>query len=355
MMNSKCKTMEVFTSFTDACTGGLVPQITTGLRGSGKFRYQVLERWEQLPQGFSFVEVAGVAVDKKDRVYVFNRGEHPVIVFDRDGKFVTCWGEGDFLRPHGIFIGPDDSVYCTDDYAHIVRKFTSEGKLLLTLGKRGEPSDTGVTNMDYRTIQRVGPPFNLPTNLALSPDGEMYVSDGYGNARVEKFSADGRLLLSWGEPGICPGQFHLPHGIAVDRHGRVYVADRENSRIQVFTPEGEFLTEWTDVARPCQLFIDAYDNVYVAEMGCRTGLFPGTSPPRPNAPGARVSVFNLNGELLARWGGGDYPLALGDFYAPHGIGTDSRGDLYVGEVTPGVNHDSPFSDFHLLQKFVRKH
>jgi len=316
--------------------------------GTGKFRYEILERWGQLPQGWSFVQVAGVAVDARDRVYVFNRGEHPVIVFDRDGKFVTSWGEGNFARPHGIFIGPDDSVYCTDDHDHTVRKFTSEGKLLLTLGTRGQPSDTGVINMNPSTIQRVGPPFNLPTNLALSPDGKMYVSDGYGNARVHKFSVEGRLLLSWGEPGSGHGQFHLPHGIAVDRYERVYVADRGNSRIQLFTPEGEFLTEWTDIARPCQLFIDAYDNVYVAELGLRTGLFPGANPPETEVPGARVSIFNLDGELQARWGSGDQPIAPGDFYAPHSICTDSRNDLYVGEVAP------PDAKFH-LQKFVRKH
>lgn len=344
-MDSNRKTTKVFAS----------PNPAPGLLGSGKFKYEVLERWEQLPQGWSLGEVAGVAVDKEDCVYVFNRGKHPVIVFDRDGEFLTSWGEGEFLRPHGIFIGPDNSVYCTDDYAHTVQKFTPEGKLLLTLGKRGYPSDTGVINMDYRTIRRVGPPFNLPTNLALSKDGGMYVSDGYGNARIHKFSADGRLLLSWGEPGSSPGQFHLPHGIAVDRHGRVYVADRENSRIQVFTSEGEFLTEWTDVARPCQLFIDVCDNVYVAEMGWRIGLFPGTKPKSPRAPGARVSIFSLDGELLARWGGGHNPSAPGDFLAPHGICVDSRGDLYVGEVAPNRRHGEPLSDLHLLQKFLRKH
>src|SRR2546423_2599219 len=112
--------------------------------GQGPFRYQALARWERLPPGWSFVEVAGVATDSRDRVYVFNRGEHPVIVFDRDGAFLTSWGEGLFTRAHGIFIGPDDAVYCTDDLDHTVRKFTPEGKLLLTLGTSGCPSDTGI-------------------------------------------------------------------------------------------------------------------------------------------------------------------------------------------------------------------
>jgi DNA-binding beta-propeller fold protein YncE len=159
-------------------------------------------------------------------VYVFNRGEHPLVVFDRDGKFLHSWGEGVFSRPHGITIGPDDAVYCTDDHDHTVRKFTPEGKLLLTLGTSGRPSDTGATSMDFRTIRHSGPPFHYPTNVALAPSGELYVSDGYGNARIHRFTADGRLLLSWGEPGGGPGQFRVPHGIAVDRQGKDIEAER---------------------------------------------------------------------------------------------------------------------------------
>src|SRR5262245_10228791 len=152
--------------------------------GSGKFRYEALARWQQLPPGWNFVEVAGVATDSRDRVYVFSRGEHPVTVFERDGRFVTSWGEGIIVRAHGIFIHPDNSVWCTDDVDHTVRKFTPEGKLLLTLGTSGRPSETGVQGIDYRTIKRGGPPFNRPTNVALAPDGTLLITDGYGNARV---------------------------------------------------------------------------------------------------------------------------------------------------------------------------
>src|SRR4029077_13600819 len=129
-------------------------------------------------------------------VYVFSRGEHPLMVFDRDGTFLTSWDDKAFNRPHGITVGPDDAVYCTDDRDHTVRKFTPDGRLLLTLGTSGKPSDTGATSTDFRTIRRAGPPFHYPTNLALSPEGDLYVSDGYGNARVHKFSADGQLLFS---------------------------------------------------------------------------------------------------------------------------------------------------------------
>jgi DNA-binding beta-propeller fold protein YncE len=322
--------------------------------GQGKFRYETLVQWEKLPPDWCFVEVAGVASDSRGRVYVFNRGEHPLIILDRDGNFLASWGEKQFKRAHGIFIGPDDAVYCTDDLDHTVRKFTPEGKLLMTLGTSGQPSDTGIDGIDYRTIKRAGPPFHRPTNLALAADGSMYVTDGYGNARVHKFSPEGRLLFSWGGPGVGPGQFNLPHGIALDREGRVFVADRENSRIQIFSPRGEFLAEWTDVARPMQVFIDGEDNVFVAEVGWRAGRFPWQSPP-PDGAGARVSVFNTRGELQARWGDAGQPEAPGDFFAPHDIWVDDRGDIYVGEVvmSAGGNRGLVSPTCHALQKFVR--
>lgn len=326
------------------------------LVGTANLRYEAVAPWGQLPAGWTFVEAIGTATDSQDRLYVFNRGEHPMIVFDRDGRFLTSWGEGVFRRPHGIHIGPDDTLYLSDDHDHTVRKFTTDGTLLMTLGTSGRPSDTGVQNNDYRTIRHAGPPFNLPTNLALGPKGEMYVTDGYGNARLHKFSADGRLLLSWGEPGAGPGQFHLPHGIAVDREGLVYVADRENSRVQIFDSAGKFLTQWTDVARPCEVFIDPRDDVYIAELGFRVGLFPGVTAPTPNPPGGCVSIFTRDHKLLARWGGGHNPSAPGDFLAPHDIWVDSRGDLYVSEVVVSAKptDGSSTAGCHTLQKFVRR-
>ena len=316
-------------------------------------RYEVDEHWAELPNGYSWPEVAAVATDSRDRVFVFNRGQHPVIIFDHRGRFLSSWGEGAFQRPHGIFIGPDDAVYCTDDLDHTVRKFTSDGQSLLTLGVSGQPSDTGATSVDFRTILRVGPPFHYPTNVALSPDGRLYVSDGYGNARIHCFSSSGRLLFSWGEPGTGPGQFRVPHGVAVDAYGAVYVADRENSRIQVFTGEGEFRAEWCDVARPCQLFIDRSGLSYVAELGFRAGMWPGTSAPSLEAPGGRVSILDRQGKLVARWGGSGNPCAAGNFYAPHGICVDRHGDIYVAEVTmsAGGTRGLVPPSCHALQKF----
>lgn len=319
-----------------------------------EFGYEANDQWAKLPAGWSWTEAVAVATDSQNLVYVFNRGEHPVMVFNRGGTFLRSWGEGLFARPHGIFIGPDDAVYCTDDLDHTVRKFTPDGRLVLTLGTSGKPSDTGATSVDYRTILRAGSPFHYPTNVALTSTGEIYVSDGYGNARVHKFSSDGRLIFSWGEPGKGPGQFQVPHGIGVDRHGTVYVADRENSRIQLFAPDGKFLSEWTDVARPCQVCIDAAGNVYVAELGFRAGMWPGTTAPFADAPGGRVSIFNRQGQLQARWGGGENPCAPGEFFAPHGIWVDSRGDIYVAEVilSAGGNRGLVPHACHTLQKFV---
>ena len=323
--------------------------------GEIPFRFEADADWPRRPDGYSWSEVAAVACDSQDRVFVFNRGEHPVMVFDRDGSFLHSWGEGVFARAHGLTIGPDGSVYCTDDLDHTVRKFTADGELLFTLGTSGQPSSTGATSIDFRTIQHAGPPFHFPTNLALGPNGDLFISDGYGNARIHKFTPDGGLVCSWGEPGSGPGQFRVPHGIAVDRAGTVYVADRENSRIQMFSSDGKFLEEWREIARPCQIAFDREGNLLVAELGYRAGMWPGTTAPTPDATGGRVSIFDPRGKLVARWGGGQDPTAPGDFFAPHDLCIDSRGDLYVAEVvwSAGGNRGLVSPQCHTLQKFSR--
>jgi DNA-binding beta-propeller fold protein YncE len=320
---------------------------------SSNWKFEADAQWAQVPSGWTWIEVTAVAIDSQDRVFVFNRGDHPVMVFDREGVFLESWGEGLFARPHGITIGPDDCVYCTDDLDHTVKKFTPDGRLLLTLGTSGRPSDTGATSIDFRTIRYAGAPFYFPTNVAIGTNGEIFVTDGYGNARVHKFAPDGTLLLSWGEPGSEPGQFRVPHGIAIDQRGVIYVADRENSRIQLFSPTGKFIEQWTGIARPCQVAFDRTGNLYVAELGYRAGMWPGTTPPSPDATGGRVSIFDSAGLLIARWGGGDNPTAPGDFFAPHDIRVDSRGDLYVSEVvmSAGGNRGLVAPDCHSLQKF----
>lgn len=324
--------------------------------GENTFRYRVATNWPRLPAGLDLVEVTAMATDSQNRVYVFNRGSHPVAIFSPEGEFISTWGEGVFARAHGITIGPDDAVYCVDDLDHTIKKFSVEGQLLMTLGTSGLFSNTGATSVDYRNIQRAGPPFNFPTNLAISSRGDLYIADGYGNARIHRFSTDGKLLLSWGEPGDGPGQFQIPHGIAIDRNDNIYVADRENSRIQIFTANGQYRNEWNNVARPCEVFIDSQSNVYVAELGFRAGMWSDTHPPTPTATGGRISIFNLEGELQSRWGGGETPCAPGDFFAPHDVWVDSCGNIYISEVTmsAGGNRGLVSPDCHSLQKFIHQ-
>jgi hypothetical protein len=241
-------------------------------------------------------------------------------VFDRDGNFLRSWGEGVFKNPHGIHIGPDDSIYCTDDGDHTVRKCTTDGKVLLTIGIPAKPA-----------AFMSGDPFHRCTHTALSPKGEIYVSDGYGNARVHKFTPDGKLMKSWGEPGTDPGQFNIVHNIATDADGWVYVADRENHRVQVFNGEGKYETQWNNLHRPCALCCcggGKNPTFVIGELG------PGLAVNRkvPNL-GPRLSIVDAQGKRIARLGGEDGPgVASGKFLAPHGIAPDSRGDIYVGEV-----------------------
>ncbi|MEA2730221.1 MAG: hypothetical protein QOF70_4696 [Acetobacteraceae bacterium] len=166
--------------------------------GEGEYRYEVIESWGTLPDGWRYGEVAAVGVDSKDNVYVFSRGKHPMIVFDRAGNFLRSWGEGLFNRPHGVHVAPDDTLYCTDDGDHTVRRMTTDGKMLLQIGVPGEPAP-------YMS----GDPLHRCTHTALSPQGDIYVADGYGNARVHKYAPDGKLLFSWGQPGTDPGEFTL--------------------------------------------------------------------------------------------------------------------------------------------------
>ena len=326
--------------------------------GSGGFRYEIAEGWEQLPKGWRHGDVTNVITDAQDRVYVFNRSEHPVIVYDRDGRFLGSWGEGLFTRPHGISITCDQMLYCTDDEDHTVRKFTTDGKLLQTLGTAGKPSDTGYAGGSHpsslATIRRGAGPFNRPTRVCQAPNGDLYIADGYGNARVHRFTATGQLLQSWGEPGDQPGQFNLPHSVWVHTDGRVFVCDRENDRVQIFDPSGAYLGAWTDLARPADLYIDGQNRVYVGELALKEGgrtmagrLITRTCP-------SQVSIRDLEGRLLARWGDPD-PFAPGGFASAHGIWVDSHGDIYVGEVAQTAL--SPTGryrpDYPSLKKFVR--
>ena len=280
--------------------------------GYGEYRYEAASDWAKLPPGWTFGWIPGVAVDSQDRVYVYSRSEHPMVVFDPDGNFLTSWGDDVLENAHGIFIDGDDNIYCTEWSSHCVHKFNTEGQLQWTLGTPGIPRPPGL-------------PFNLPTDLAMAPDGCLFVSDGYGNSKVHKYSADGVLLFGWGEPGTGPGQFDLVHSVWVDSDYHVYICDRENNRIQIFDGDGRFLREWTGFLQPDKLWFDESETIFMAEIR------------------HRVTILDRQGEVLSQWGeAGDQPNQFRSY--PHGIWGDSKGDLYVSEVG---------SDGQ-LKKFVRQ-
>ncbi|MFL6808012.1 MAG: peptidyl-alpha-hydroxyglycine alpha-amidating lyase family protein [Bradyrhizobium canariense] len=287
--------------------------------GGGEYTFEVNENWAKVPDEIVLGDCAAVGVDSRGNVYAFNRGEHPVAVFDNGGNLLRTWGEGVFTRPHGVHVAPDDTIWLTDDGDHTVRHCTLDGKVLLTIGIPGKPAPF-----------MSGEPFHRCTHTALSPKGEIYVSDGYGNACVHKYTPDGKLMKTWGESGSDPGQFNIVHNIVTDSDGWVYVADRENHRVQVFDGNGKYETQWNNLHRPCALCRcgGKQANFIIGELG------PGLAVNRkvPNL-GPRLSIVDAKGNRIARLGGEAGPgVASGKFLAPHGIALDSRGDIYVGEV-----------------------
>ena len=258
--------------------------------GMGKYLYEYHGDWARLPHGTSFQGTSAVAVDSKDRVYVFSRVGPPVLVFDRDGYFLDAWPRkpGELEDAHHIYIGPQDEVYLADRDCHQVLQYTTEGKLVRAFGNR------------YRAALQA--PFNHPSDIGVAPSGDIYISDGYANSSVHIFSADGKHKSSFGSPGSGPGQFRVPHSVRVAKDGRVFVCDRENCRVQIFTPDGEYITEWTDFEKPMGVHIDDDQIVYITDQ----------------VP--RLSIYNLDGELLAR--GRTFELG-------HNVYTDSRGSIYA--------------------------
>ena len=272
--------------------------------GDGEFTYEPVPFWPNLPKYWDLGMASDGAVNSRDEVHIFSRGIHPVTIWDIAGNFISSWGEGQFsVNPHGIYIAPNDNVWLVDRDYHIATEYTPSGQALRTLGEKLAPSPSFI-----------GKPFNMPSGIAIAPDGNIFVSDGYGGHRVHKFSADGKLILSWGRQGTGPGEFALLHNIWVDSRNRVLVCDRENHRIQIFDGIGNFLCEWTDLVAPGDIWIKD-DIVHVIEQG----------------DGCAVSLWSLDGELITRWKG-NQGAGIGTMTDGHGICVDSEGNIYVTEI-----------------------
>lgn len=253
----------------------------------------------ELPEGLALGPCSAVNFDSKGRMYLFHRGPQPILCFDSNGKFVRSWGDKLIGQAHGLRVAPDETIWVTDIGNHMVFQFSPEGKLLLALGQAGKPGDS----QDQ---------FNKPTDIAFGPQGEFYISDGYGNSRVMKFAANGKFLSQWGTPGKGPGEFNLPHSILVDAKGRVLVGDRENDRVQIFDLEGNLREIWTGFA-PYGMEFDSRGNLFVADG-------------RAN----KVLQLNASGKVENSWGKtGKRP---GEYNLPHMLAVDAAGNLFVTEI-----------------------
>lgn len=270
--------------------------------------YKVAPEWPTLPAGWNFGEVAGVEADSRGRVYVFHRGPHPLIEFESGGKFVRSWLEDMITRAHTVRVDHQGNIWAIDVGGHVVLKMNPQGRVIMVLGRKGQ-AGAGQNNFDQ------------PTDVAVTPNGDFYVSDGYGNSRVVKFSPEGNYSLEWGKKGTGPGEFNLPHAVVLDARGRVYVSDRENRRIQIFDGTGKFLAEWKNIGSFSGLEMTPDQQIWAAG-------------------GARVVLLNLEGQIVGSLAPpGKLP---GQVNSAHGIAVGPGGEVYVAELNWRV------------QKFVKK-
>lgn len=261
--------------------------------------YRLVAAFPQMPPDSPLVACSAVATNSKGDVLVFRRFDPPVLVFKPSGEFVRSFGKGLFKSPHGLRVDRDDNVWVTDNADHTVMKFDHAGRLLLTLGEKGVAGD------DEKH-------FNKPTDIAFADNGDVFVSDGYGNSRVAKFDREGKFLLTWGRKGKGEGEFNLPHAIRLDSKGNVYVADRENRRIQVFGQDGRFIRQFGEMS-PYGLFMTPEDVLFVADGVAN-----------------RILKMSSDGKVLAAWG--TTGIKPGDFKMPHGVTVAVDGAVYVTEI-----------------------
>ena len=301
--------------------------------------YRVVEGWAKLPEGRSWGSTAAVDVDSNDHIWVAERcgtnscaGSNlsPILEFDPSGKLLRSFGAGMFVFPHGICVDKEGNVWVTDGdgkdgKGHQVFKFSPDGRVLMTLGKAGVAGD--------------GPDaFNRPSDVIVAPNGDIFVADGHGgdsNARIVKFSKDGKFIKSWGKKGIAPGEFDTPHGLAFDSKGRLFVADRNNNRIQIFDQEGSFIEQWTQFSRPSGIFIDVKYNIYVADSE--------SNSVRPHPGWKRgIRIGNIKDAFVTAFIPDPVDTVKGTS-AAEGVAADSKGNIYGAEVGPKA-----------LKKYIRK-
>jgi streptogramin lyase len=289
--------------------------------------YKVDPQWPKKPAEAQWKAMSSMAVDASGNIWTLNRGNIPVEVYRPDGTLVRSWGQDGLVRnPHQVRFDREGNVWIADNGYHTVTKFTVDGKPLLTIGLKNDPGAD-----DKR--------MNQPTDLAISPSGEIFVSDGYVNARVVHFDKTGRFVKAWGKLGVAPGEFSIPHGIAMDSKGRLYVVDRNNVRVQVFDQSGKFLDEWRNILTPWAIWITPNDEIYVC----------GSSPTRwsdlppagtqMNAVQARDQIvvrFDTTGRVKQLWsfpmGATGQPTKPGELNWVHGIAVAANGDLYLGDI-----------------------
>ena len=297
--------------------------------------YKVDPTWPKKPPEIQWRFMTGVTVDSQDRVWTLNAISPQVQVYSTEGDLLDSWGEDRFKNPHFIKIDPEGNVWTVDYGRHVLEKFTPKGELLLTLGT---PDVPGCDESH----------FNMPTDIAFAPDGDIFITDGYGNNRVAHFKNDGRFVKSWGKLGQEAGMLSQPHSIVIDSKGLIYVGERNNARIQVFDRDGNSLAQWRNLFNPWGLWITPEDEILVC----------GSSPARwtekwgnlGNPPTDQlVMKLDTTGRVLEHW---VFPLAEEGKLIPgqtdwiHGMGVDSNGNLYVGDVRD-------WSESHRVQKFIR--
>ncbi|NBV85159.1 MAG: hypothetical protein EBS01_02580 [Verrucomicrobia bacterium] len=289
-------------------------------------QYEVVPDWPHVQAGWKQGQIPGIAVDKDDNVWVYARTNPSVQVYASDGHIVRSWGDTDKrCIPHGIYFDREGAVWLVDCGLHVVRKFTREGKLLMTLGTLGEPGED-----EHH--------FDKPTGVTVTPSGEIFVSDGYGNNRIVHFDAQGCYVKAWGRLGVEPGQFSIPHAIISDSKGRLYVADRNNVRVQVFSTEGTLLDIWGNILVPWTFYMSSSDQIWV----CGSSPMPWTIDPKyPMAPlgcppkDQLFMKFSTEGKVLqvsTFLKGEDEQEKPGELNWVHAIAFDSHDNLYLGDI-----------------------